>query len=79
MDFFNPVEKYLSPKEVCFLLGIGLTTFWQIVRSDPTFPLGFAPRGKRRKWPLTLIIAWRETKAVSAREHRCCYRPNDPQ
>ena len=30
--------KYLRPKAACNVLGIGLTTFWNLAKTDPDFP-----------------------------------------
>lgn len=34
----NEVERYLRPKDVCFMLGMSIRTFWRKVKTEEGFP-----------------------------------------
>lgn len=59
-------EKLLKPMEVMAHLRVCRSTFYNTIRTDPTFPDAIYLGPKMPRWRESDIIAWCEAKRASS-------------
>jgi predicted DNA-binding transcriptional regulator AlpA len=63
-DVQKPVDRAVRAKEAASILGIGRSTFFVLMRTEPGFPKG-ANLGRTRVWLISDLFAWLRKKTNS--------------
>jgi len=61
----DDLHRAVRAKQAARLLGIGVSTLWRYIATDPTFPRPRRLSPRCSVFPIAELLAWRDGKATA--------------